>query len=120
MHVIHADPLGEPFGEHLEGELLVRGATERLPALVGDDHQGVLAAAVVAALLFQQLRDGGVDELVLDQPVEDFCDGKPVFGDLRLYGGHAKWLSLRHYACRYSHPTMTECLNPARAPSPRT
>ena len=59
------------FASHSASASSVKERTALLPFLVGDDDQRVHRAAVVAPLLAQLLGSLGIDQLVLEQPVED-------------------------------------------------
>src|SRR5512135_679149 len=79
VQVFHADALGEPFAQRVERQRTARG-TRGLQLVVGENHQRVLAAAVVAPLLLQQFGGRAVEQPVLDQPVDHFDERQAALG----------------------------------------
>jgi len=83
MPVFHADALGEPLGERLDGERLVR-RLRALQLLVGEHDERVLRAAVVAPLLLHLVGVGRLDQLVGEQPVDQLDDRQAVLARLGI------------------------------------
>ena len=98
MDVFDSHALGHPLGERVERKQAMRRA-QALPFLVGDDAQRVVSAAVVAALLLEQLGRLAFHVLVLDQPVEQLGEGQAMLGDLGLDSGHPA--GFRGESCDY-------------------
>jgi len=109
VQVIHADALGEPFGERFERERLAARAPVA-PFLIGDDDQRMERAAVVAALLLQLFGRRRGHELVRDQPVEDVGKREPLLG-ARLPRGRLNCLLHR----RKTIPQTHDCDSPKKA-----
>ena len=77
VEVVEADALRQPLGQRFERQRL-GGRRGAAPFLVGDDHQRVQSAAVVAALFFQIVGRLRADQLVGDQPIENAGEGEPL------------------------------------------
>ena len=75
MQVAELAAAGQPLGQHLEVEHVMR-CGRRFPGLVGNDDQRMFVGTVVASFLVERFRLFDVHQAIFDQPAEDAGEGQ--------------------------------------------